>query len=175
MAEVGVSRPSGHHQHVVLDLAGLQLAGRRLKLKHAPVEVHARHLAHHHADVVPVAEHGAKRCGDLVGRKRPRGHLVVERLEQVVVVAVDQGDVGLGVAQRLDGEEAAEAAAHHNHALPGRIGHARQASLGGFGAALPRRSEVAFAGAEAVERPPDRAVNGVIVRRDLPARVGFPA
>ena len=46
------------------------------------------------------------------------GPVVQEGLEEVVVVAVDQGDVDLGVAQPPHHREPAEAGAHHHDPGP---------------------------------------------------------
>ncbi len=70
------------------------------------------------------AEDVAQRHRDVPRRQGSRGHLIAERLEQVVVVAVDQDDLRAGVTQRLDRLEPAEAAADHDNAVPGcRVVH----------------------------------------------------
>ena len=52
------------------------------------------------------------------GRERGRRHLVEQRLEQVVVAPVDDGDVDVGALQLLDGGDAAKAAADDDDAMP---------------------------------------------------------
>ncbi len=94
-AEIAVGGAGGEHQIVVADA----LAGHQ---HFAPRRIHAGHFAEQHAHVELLAEQAAHRRGD-VARGEPRGrHLIEQRLEQVVVVAVDQrhGDAGAGRAPR---------------------------------------------------------------------------
>ena len=53
----------------------------------------------------------ADRRRDVAGRQRRRRHLIEQRLEQVVVVAVEERDAHRRTLQRLRGREPAEAAA----------------------------------------------------------------
>ena len=62
-------------------------------------DVDAGHLAEKHLDVLLARQHAADRLGD-IGRRQRRGrHLIEQRHEQVVVVAVDDRDVDLGLAE----------------------------------------------------------------------------
>ena len=85
------------------DALDLELPGR---------EVGADHPSHHHVDVLLALEDAPRRVGDVVGVEPGRGHLVEQRLEQVVVVRVDEHDVDRRLRQRLGGGEAAEARSH---------------------------------------------------------------
>ena len=64
------------------------------------------------------------RIGEAIcGRRQAGGRdLVEQRLEQMVVAAVDDGDVGGGAGQRLGGAQAAEARADDDDARPGHGG-----------------------------------------------------
>ena len=64
-----------------------------------------------------LAQHVADRRGDLALGEDPGRDLVEQRLEEVVVGPVDDRDLDIGAAQRLGGEEAAEAAADDHHAV----------------------------------------------------------
>jgi hypothetical protein len=71
----------------------------------------SRTSALHHAGVLLLPENLTDRRGDLTGGHDARGHLVQQRLEQVVVGPVDDGDVDVGVRQVLGGEQSAETSA----------------------------------------------------------------
>ena len=116
VAEPGVDRPGRQDEVIVVDRAGIADADLALHL------VDPFDLAEHHRDVLVRAEQRADRRGD-VGRRQRRGRdLVEQRLEEVVVGAVDQHelDVELGdVHRRL---QAAETAADDgNDRLPGLL------------------------------------------------------
>ena len=68
------------------------------------------------------AEDGADRPGDVAGRERGRRHLVEQRLEQMVVVPVDQRDLGRRAGQGARHLEPAEAGAEDHHAKRPRPG-----------------------------------------------------
>ena len=48
-----------------------------------------------------MAQYFADRPGDVVRREGRRGHLIEQRLEGVVVVAIDEDDIGVGAAESL--------------------------------------------------------------------------
>ena len=60
---------------------------------------------------------------DLARREQAGGDLVEQRLEQVVVGAVDQRDLGPAAGQDLRRPDAAEAAADDHHAMSWRLVH----------------------------------------------------
>ncbi len=104
VAEPGVGRAGRQDQVVVVDRARVAHADLPLDL------VDALDVAEHHRDVLVRAEQRADRRGDVRGRQRRGRDLVEQRLEQVVVGAVDQHqlDVELGdVHRRLQAAEAA--------------------------------------------------------------------
>ncbi len=86
MTEISVLRAGGDDQIVEGNAA--PLGDHR-----APLDIDAAHLRQHDIDVVGMAENAADRRGD-VRRREARGrHLVQERLKQMVIVLIDQGDV----------------------------------------------------------------------------------
>jgi hypothetical protein len=109
VAEVAVSRAGREDQPVV----GERLAVFQHHLAHRDVD--ALRLAVQHGHVLLAGERAADRLGDRRrGQSRGR-HLVEQRLEQVVVGAVDQRHVHRRRGQRAGRPQAAEAAAEHHH------------------------------------------------------------
>ena len=108
--EIVIDRAGREDQVVVGNpfLAGVQAARG---------ELDAPHLAQHHARVLLVAQHGADRLGDVGGRQRRGGHLVKQRLKQVIVVAVDDQHLDRRARQRARREQPAETAAHDDDSL----------------------------------------------------------
>ena len=90
--EVRGVRAAGDDQAVVADL--LAAVQRQL----APLGVDLGHLGHRHADVGLLAQHAADRGRAVAHRQHAGGELVEQRLEQVVVRAVDERDVDVGLA-----------------------------------------------------------------------------
>ena len=82
------------------------------------LEVEPGHLAHLDGDVVVLSQHVARRRSDLSLGEDARRHLVEERLEQVVVDAVDQRYLDRGAPEELCGEEPTEAGPDDDHAVP---------------------------------------------------------
>jgi hypothetical protein len=106
-------RPGVTHSYFGHDDGDERLAG----------DVDALRVGQEHAGVGLAAQDPADwRCD--VARRQPRGgHLVEQHLEQMVVLAVDQGDADRLAAQRLGGGETAEAAADDHDMGRGRVGH----------------------------------------------------
>lgn len=57
------------------------------------------------------AEDGAQGRGDFTGRKGAGGYLIEERLEEVEIALIDEGDLRVGALQGARGDQATEAAA----------------------------------------------------------------
>ena len=74
------------------------------------VQVHALDLGQEDRDVSRMAQDGAKRARDVGRRERRRGHLIEERLEQMVVSTVQDGDANGTAGQPARRVQAAEAA-----------------------------------------------------------------
>jgi len=69
------------------------------------------------------AEDGAQGRGDFTGREGAGGYLIEERLEEVEIALIDEGDLGVGALQGARGDQAAEAAAEDDDAMG--VGHVR--------------------------------------------------
>ena len=87
-----------------------------------PVVVDADHLTLAEAHVALRDPRRAQEEGDVAGVQAGRGHLVEQRLEGVVGVAVDESDVDVGLAQSTDGHQAGHTTAddHDVRAPTGR-------------------------------------------------------
>jgi hypothetical protein len=68
-----------------------------------------------------MAQDVSNRRGDVPLGENTGRHLVQERLEEVMVVAVDDGDVDVRASQRSCGEQAAEATTHDHDAMPALV------------------------------------------------------
>ena len=109
-AEVGVRGTGGKDEVVV----GKMRAGGEA---HATgLHVDCVDLVHEDLGVGLVAQDGADGLGDVCRRKDRERHLVEQRLEGVVVLAIDDGDVDGEVAQRLGGVKASESCTDDDHA-----------------------------------------------------------
>jgi glycine/D-amino acid oxidase-like deaminating enzyme len=64
-----------------------------------------------------MSEDGAQRLRDLRSGKASCGHLVEQRLKQVMILPVHEGDVVVRILQALTEGEAGEAAAENDHFL----------------------------------------------------------
>lgn len=107
MAKIGMSRAGRQHQPVVAQAAPVDDDLPRLGIDRA-------HLSEEHGGVALPSQDAAHRPGDVGGRQAGSRHLVKQRLEQVVVVAVDDRDIDRTVGQSLRGEQAAEAGADND-------------------------------------------------------------
>ena len=113
VSEVGVRGAGRDDQRVVRDL--LDLVGDHPH--RALLEVDVVDDAEQHAHIALLAEHRAQRRRDLPRRQDAGRDLVEQRLEQMLVVLVDQRDLDRLVLERLDGADAAEAAADDDDAV----------------------------------------------------------
>ena len=114
-AEGGGHRPGRDHEAVVAERA------EPLDLQLAPVEVGAGRPGPCTTSTLAWRWKMPRgRVGDVVGVEAGRGHLVEQRLEEVVVVGVDEHDVDGGAAQRLGGAEPAEAGPDHDDPVTAR-------------------------------------------------------
>jgi hypothetical protein len=104
VAEIGVARAGREDQIVVLDFA----VGQAYE---ALGGVDRDGLGQQNADVLLALENAADGVGDIAGGERRRRNLIEQRLEEVVIAAVDDGDESVGVLERAGGVEAGEASA----------------------------------------------------------------
>ena len=115
MPEITVTRTGGKYEIIVTDGPVRQL---HPLIRH----IHADDFAHDDIDVALLAENAAYRRGD-VGRGKPRRrHLIQERLKDVMIVAVNDGDADVGVLECLCCFQPAETAAHNDDVRQGQVG-----------------------------------------------------
>ena len=140
VAEVRGLRAHRHDEEIVGE-------GVRADVDAPTLEVDLLHLAHDHAHLLVLGHDAADGRGDLRWRQARHGHLVEQRLEQMVVRAVDQGDLDRRPVERLRRLEAPETTTddHHPTALGihgscrgcGVVDALRQCSVRAAAAACP--------------------------------------
>ena len=91
--EVRLARAGGDDQRVVRDLTTLT---NRLDRDAAGVEIDIDHCAEDHARVPLAAQHVTNRQGDIALGEYSRSDLMQQRLNQVVIRPVDDGDINGG-------------------------------------------------------------------------------
>ena len=111
LAEVGVGGAGGEDEVVVFEV------GAGPEENAVLVEGEAGGLIHEDFDVAMVAEDGADGLGDIGGGEHGEGDLVEERLEDVVVLAVDEGDVDWELGETHGGVNAGKASAKDDDAF----------------------------------------------------------
>lgn len=125
LAIVGSLRTGGDDESVVRKDATI---GEE-NLLFAGVDIHG--FAKEDFDVFLAAENGAEWRGDFRGGERAGGDLIEERLEEMEVALVEEGDVHVGVFEGLRGDEARETSAEDENAMG--IGHGQRFSFGQAG------------------------------------------
>jgi len=108
MAEIGMAGACGQDEVVVRNVG---LGG----LDHAPIEIEARGFCQQNFDVVVSAKNRANRRGDFSGGKTGGGYLVEKRLEGMVILAVDDGNLDRRFGQRLRRVQPSKAGAHNHY------------------------------------------------------------
>ena len=111
VTKVGLAGTSSDDEGVILVGAGspIELSGNGLVL-----DVDISDLAVHEVGIVLVAQDLARGRGDLARGDNTGGYLVEHRLEEVVVLLVDEGDLNVCVLELLHGIDAAEACTDNN-------------------------------------------------------------
>ena len=89
----------------------------------APFEIEASHVGQDHVDVLALAQNVPQHRRDGAGREDAGGHLIEQRLEQVVVPPVDERDVDVGRGEQAGRGQAAEPATDDDNAVPLRWAH----------------------------------------------------
>jgi hypothetical protein len=89
---------------------------RRPSASTCAFRVDAGDLGENDVDIACVAHDGADRRGDVRRRQARGGDLVKQRLEQMVIVLVDEGDVEWRIRQRRGGGKSAKSGAENDHA-----------------------------------------------------------
>ena len=117
MTEIGVGGARGDDQIVVRQLA--------VREHHsASGDVHGGRLAEQDGGVLLPPQDPSDRHGDVARVESRRGDLVQQRLEQVVVAPIDQGQTQRRAPQRPCGVQAPETASEDHHVREhGRRGH----------------------------------------------------
>ena len=116
VTEVGRLSPTGQDQAVVVE----PLAAVEDDL--TAIDVDIGHLGHQHAGVRLALEHLADRRRHVAGAQPARGDLVDQRLEEVMVPTVDDGDIHIGVSETVSGLEATEPATDDDHPVTISLG-----------------------------------------------------
>lgn len=113
VAEVGVGRTGSENQRVIgqPQLAGVGLPGDH----HLVLDIDVLHLGKGHLAVALIAHHAADCWRDQAFREDARGHLIQQRLEQVMVRAVDDCDIHIRLREGLSGVDAAETSADNDN------------------------------------------------------------
>ena len=84
----------------------------------AACRIDVRHLAENDARIGLVVDDTANGRGHVGGRQAGRRHLIEQRLEQMVIAPIDEGDVSVALLQPLGHGKAAEAGAGDDDVWP---------------------------------------------------------
>ena len=120
VAEIGARGPAGDDEAVVAD--GERLA-EFVDVDLAGLGIDVLHLAEDHAQRRVVPQHVADGGCDLALGEDAGGHLVEERLKEVVVGPVDQGDADGRPLEGAGSEEPPEAGPDDDHMVPPVAAH----------------------------------------------------
>src|SRR5262245_35427004 len=82
-------------------------------------DIKAGNVRQENSSVLLSAKYGTEGCSDVGGRKRTCRNLIKERLEEVVIVSIQQGDFESGGMQFLGRDQARESAADDEHFVMG--------------------------------------------------------
>src|SRR5581483_7613743 len=115
--EVRVPRAAGDDERVVLERLRCRHLSDRSQAQRARGEIEVGYLGEHDPHVAVALEDRAQRIRDLARRQRTSRDLIRQRLEEMEVAAVDEGDVDARTAQALRGLQPAEAAADDDDAV----------------------------------------------------------
>ena len=113
--EIGVARAGRQHEIIVWHI----VSGFRQNFPRLGVD--SCHMIEHHGDVAICADNAADGFGDFGRREFRRRHLVKQRLEQVIVLTVDQHDIDWRTAQRLHRPQPAKSCAYDDDFRPGLL------------------------------------------------------
>ena len=109
---------------VVAEIAGVAAEGQHevIKVERTLLEQHffmgevePGDLVEQHGDIRPVGQDAADGLGDVGGGQGTGGDLVKQRLEQMMVGAVNEGDADIGMMKLFAERQAAEACAEHDN------------------------------------------------------------
>ena len=137
--EVPVPRARGEHEIVKRDL-------HRAAVQRNPprVRIDTIHVGHHHGHVGLIAQQRADRHADVRRVQHGGGDLIQQRLEQVVIGAIEERDAHGRVGQSPRGRDTGEPAAddHHMRTRIRRVaaGHGERGDIGGQRRSRGRRT-----------------------------------
>ena len=78
-------------------------------------EAETRHLVQQHSDVGPVGKDGTNRLGDFWCGKSAGGHLIKQRLKQMIIRAIHHRQPRIGYLKMFAKHQPAEASAQNDH------------------------------------------------------------
>jgi hypothetical protein len=109
VAEIRMARAARYNQVVIVEHGAVgQLDSTR-------GDIDARRLAEEHAYVSGPPQNPPDRRGDITWRERRRGDLIQQRLKDVMVAAIEQRDLDVGLSQRFCRRQPAKSAADNDH------------------------------------------------------------
>ena len=108
MAEVRMPGAGGHDQIIVREFAVV-------RNHDLAFQVDRRGLGKQHLDILLMPENAANRSGNIAGIEPRRGHLVQERLKQVVIPTIEQRDPDRFAGQLLGGVQPAKSTSDNHH------------------------------------------------------------
>ena len=111
VTEVGVRGAGGEHEMIEADHRAV--VERHVRL----ARIDVRHFAEEHADIGLIGQHRPDRCRDVGRIQTRRRHLVEQRLEEVVVAAVDQRDPNRRIGEPSRRRQPAETSADDHHVV----------------------------------------------------------
>jgi len=117
MAEVRVVGTAGDDQRVVTESPRHRHRRDGAQVQLTRVEIEIRDVGQYDANVAVALEDPAERIRDLASRKRPGSDLVGQRLKEVEIAAVDEGDLDRRTPQLQDRLKATETSADDDDAV----------------------------------------------------------
>jgi hypothetical protein len=115
MPEVRLACAGGDDQTVVRDVAAQT---DRIDRHAASIEIDIDHFAEDNARVPLVAQNVTDRPGDVPLGQNSCRELMQQRLNQVVIRPVDDGDIDVGAPQHLRRRKSSESAADNHDVMP---------------------------------------------------------
>ena len=108
--KIGVGRAGGQDQVVISDLSSAP------KAHLARFYIDGHHFVHEHFGVLLVAQNAADGLRNVRRRQNRQRHLVEQRLENVMILPVDDGYIHGQVSQGLGRVQSAESSPHDHYA-----------------------------------------------------------
>ncbi len=139
MAEIGMSRAGGEHQGIECD------GGAVLQFHAAVLRIDTADRAEQRGHFLAPAHEEAYRPGDFRSRERGGADLVQQRLKQMMIALIDDGDAHVRAGQLLGRRQTAEPGADDDHMMRGCVLHgynlASTSSARAFSKVLVRSGE----------------------------------